>query len=407
MSLYHLKIKNGTSQLASAVKYYGYQLRDNKYTSSIFGRTHKQEKEEDYEEGINYVLDYGNNNITYKNHLIRIRIEKVGLVCDEYAHTQVFPTEVDIYLENVDPELKKDENLEEHEFYHKIIDEFIRDSKEYYHEKVLDLETRNNKLITIHMFDEYWETLCRREPRKIDTVHLDGMERETLEYIKKFLLPETKKSYKEKGIPYKKNILMEGYPGTGKTSLIFALASELKYNVAFLNFNKDVDDNAFMRAIRRLPKKSILVLEDIDVLFKERKTNDSFKNIISFSALLNTLDGLAFKQDMITIMTTNYECNLDSALKRPGRVDKVIHFDFAKESQVRNMFSKFFPDNIEQFKEFYKLIKRMKFTTAILQQYFIWHMENTYEDLIKEENINEFKELCGKNNYDKKLDLYS
>ena len=71
------------------------------------------------------------------------------------------------------------------------------------------------------------------------------------------------------------------------------------------------------------------------------------------------------------------------------------------------MFSKFFPDNIEQFKEFYKLIKRMKFTTAILQQYFIWHMENTFEELIKEENITEFKELCGKNNYDKKLDLYS
>ena len=407
MPLYHLKIKNGTSQLACAVKYYGYTLRDNKYTSSIFGRTYKQEKEEEYEEGINYVLDYGDNNITYKNHLLRITITKTGLVCDEYAHNQVFPTEVDIYLVKVDPELKKDENLEEYDFYHNIIDKFIKDAKEFYHETVLDLETRNSKLITIHMFDEYWETLCRREPRKINTVHLDGMETETLTYIKKFLLPETKKSYKEKGIPYKKNILMEGYPGTGKTSLIFALASELKYNVAFLNFNKDVDDNAFMRAIRRLPKKSILVLEDIDVLFKERKDNDSHKHIITFSALLNTLDGLAFKQDMITIMTTNYECNLDSALKRPGRVDKVIHFDFAKESQVRNMFGKFFPDNKEQFKDFYNLIKRMKFTTAILQQYFIWHMENTFEELIKEENITEFKELCGKNNYDKKLELYS
>lgn len=407
MSLYHLKIKNGTSKLASAIKYYGHQLRINKFSSSIFGRTYKQEREEDYKEGINYVLDYGDNQIKYKNHLMRIKIEKVGEVNDEYAHAQVFPTEVDIYLTNVDPELKKDENLEDHEFYHKIIDEFINDAKEYYHEKVLDLDTGDSKLITIHMFDEYWETLCRREPRNIDTVHLDGMETETLEYIKKFLLPETKKSYKEKGIPYKKNILMEGYPGTGKTSLIFAIASELKYNVAFLNFNKDVDDNAFMRAIRRLPKNSILVLEDIDVLFKERKDNDSHKHIITFSALLNTLDGLAFKQDMITIMTTNYECNLDSALKRPGRVDKVIHFDFAQESQVKNMFSKFFPDNMKQFKDFYKLIKRLKFTTAILQQYFIWHMENTYEDLIKEENITEFKELCSKNNYDKKLDLYS
>ena len=113
MPLYHLKIKNGTSQLACAVKYYGYTLRDNKYTSSIFGRTYKQENEEEYEEGINYVLNYGDNNITYKNNLIRITITKTGLVCDEYAHNQVFPTEVDIYLVKVDPELKKDENIEE------------------------------------------------------------------------------------------------------------------------------------------------------------------------------------------------------------------------------------------------------------------------------------------------------
>ena len=48
MSLYHLKIKMEHHN-SSAVKYCGYQLRDNKYTSSIFGRTHKQEKEEDYE----------------------------------------------------------------------------------------------------------------------------------------------------------------------------------------------------------------------------------------------------------------------------------------------------------------------------------------------------------------------
>ena len=35
--------------------------------------------------------------------------------------------------------------------------------------------------------------------------------------------------------------------------------------------SNSMDDNNFMRAIRRLPKNSILVLEDIDVLFKERK----------------------------------------------------------------------------------------------------------------------------------------
>ena len=31
--------------------------------------------------------------------------------------------------------------------------------------------------------------------------------------------------------------------------------------------------------------------------------------------LYNTLDGIAFRDEMISIMTTNYECNLDAALK--------------------------------------------------------------------------------------------
>ena len=92
-----------------------------------------------------------------------------------------------------------------------------------------------------------------------------------------------------------------------------------------------MDDNNFMRAIRRLPKKCILVLDDIDALFKERKSNDGMKNALSFSALLNTLDGLAYRQGLITFMTTNYLCNLDSALKRPGRIDKIYSFQLASK----------------------------------------------------------------------------
>ena len=186
--------------------------------------------------------------------------------------------------------------------------------------------------------------------------------------------------------------------------MIFTIASELNRDVAILNFNKDVDDNVFMRALRRLPKNAIFVLEDIDVLFKERKENDNFKSMITFSGLLNSLDGMAFKDNLITIMTTNYECNLDSALKRPGRIDKQIHFGFAKEDQVKSMYVKFFKKNSgDDFKLFYKQIKGLNFTTAMIQQYFMWHMFNP-ENLI--EDIAEFKDICSKHNYEKKLELY-
>ena len=103
-------------------------------------------------------------------------------------------------------------------------------------------------------------------------------------------------------------------------------------------------------------------------------------------------------------MTTNYECNLDSALKRPGRIDKSLNFGFAKESQVKAMYKKFFKDNTEDdFKQFYKQVKGLNFTTAMIQQYFIWHM---YDCTNLIEDIAEFKDICSKHNYDKKLDLY-
>ena len=63
------------------------------------------------------------------------------------------------------------------------------------------------------------------------------------------------------------NMLFHGYPGTGKTSLIYSLASELNMDVALVNFTREMNDIHLMRAMRRLPSNTILVLEDIDVLF--------------------------------------------------------------------------------------------------------------------------------------------
>ena len=116
------------------------------------------------------------------------------------------------------------------------------------------------------------------------------------------------------------------------------------------------------------------------------------------------MDGLAYGDTMISFMTTNFLCNLDSALKRPGRIDKIVHFDVATKSQTEHMFNKFFPDATEDFEDFYDKIELCKYTTAILQQYFMWYMDD-YPEVIK--NIKQFKDMCRKNNYSEQLDLYS
>ena len=103
-------------------------------------------------------------------------------------------------------------------------------------------------------------------------------------------------------------------------------------------------------------------------------------------------------------MTTNYICNLDPALKRPGRIDKIVNFTLATKDQTHHMFNKFFPEKEEDFPNFYKQIKKYKYTTAIIQQYFMWYMEE-YEKIY--EKIEELEELCAKNNYTNSLDLYS
>ena len=63
-----------------------------------------------------------------------------------------------------------------------------------------------------------------------------------LDKIKKFLTEETEDEYRSFGIPYKMNILLEGLPGTGKTSLIYAIASTLNMNIALVSFDAKMTD---------------------------------------------------------------------------------------------------------------------------------------------------------------------
>ena len=96
------------------------------------------------------------------------------------------------------------------------------------------------------------------------------------------------------------------------------------------------------------------VKEDIDVLFTARKKNEDSANLISFSGLLNTLDGIAHKEELLTFLTTNYITKLDKALIRSGRIDKIIKFSYATKPQMQSMYNKFFPENKKNWKEFKK-----------------------------------------------------
>ena len=285
-----------------------------------------------------------------------------------------------------------------------IITDFIEDSIHFYNENILNKCKVENK-VNLYLWDSnYWDSMTKKNKRPISTVcYSDNIHTDLLEDITHFLSDEEEKEYLEYGIPYKFNVLLEGYPGTGKSSLVMAIASELDLNIATITFDHELTDKCFFKALTIIPANTILLLEDIDVLFKERKDNDTSKSALTFSGLLNNLDGIGSVHGLIVFMTTNYCCNLDNALKRPGRVDKTIHFGYSKKEQIRIMYNKFLKGRENRFDCFYKEIKNYNLTSAILQKYFF---ENRKErDLLK--NICDIKTLAEQQKYDGTVHMYS
>ena len=171
-------------------------------------------------------------------------------------------------------------------------------------------------------------------------------------------------------------MIFHGYPN-GKA----ALSSELNFNLAMVNFDSEMTDSKLIRSLKEVPKETILVLEDIDVLFKARKENDEYRTNLSFSALLNSLDGAVSQNGLIIIMTTNYLCNLDDALTRSGRIDKILEFTYADKYQIKQIYNTFFPES--DFNTFYELIRGNNFTISQIQEYFINNINKINTDNTK------------------------
>jgi ATP-dependent 26S proteasome regulatory subunit len=170
------------------------------------------------------------------------------------------------------------------------------------------------------------------------------------------------------------NILLHGPPGCGKSSFIEITAHELKRNIRFMQITPKITDEQFSTAISALGESDILVCEDIDCLFVDRKNSDTDKNAMTFSGLLNCFDGInGGKNGLIVFLTTNHKCTLDKALTRPGRVDITVEFSYMNNNTIKNMVKWYFESNYdeEDFNKFYLKIKDYKLTGAIMAQFLL------------------------------------
>jgi len=94
--------------------------------------------------------------------------------------------------------------------------------------------------------------------------------------------------------------------------------------------------------LNNVPPRSIILIEDIDAIFVGREVAVGTHCRVSFSGLLNALDGVKTQDGRILIMTTNHKDKLDPALLRPGRADKLIELQSSSHIEMKKLFLKFF-----------------------------------------------------------------
>lgn len=192
--------------------------------------------------------------------------------------------------------------------------------------------------------NSYWDRRGIVFQRDMGSVVVDKNEKERLlADISSFEAHETQEWYKKHGIPYKRGYLFHGPPGTGKTSMIRALATLLKRNIHTITLvQQGLTDMSLSQALQEVEGPAIVVFEDVDALFNTHRDKlDHFA--LTFAGLLNAIDGVTTTLGLILIFTTNFPDKLDKALIRKGRIDHKMHFTRFGLELCKQMFYQFYP----------------------------------------------------------------
>ena len=209
----------------------------------------------------------------------------------------------------------------------RITQEFFR----HLEESVLKAESYRGKILSLEQAaHSYSGESAGIQVHKLRTVErdqvvlpqktLDLLDRNVIEFVRQ--RPQLSKFRQAT----KKGLLFYGPPGTGKTHTIHYLAKALPGHTTLLITAEQVGLLAEYMTLARLLQPSIVVIEDVDLVARDRNEMGACEEIL-LNKLLNEMDGLKENADILFILTTNRPEALEHALaSRPGRVDQAIEF---------------------------------------------------------------------------------
>jgi cell division protease FtsH len=229
----------------------------------------------------------------------------------------------------------------------RITQEFFR----HLEESVLKAESYRGKILSLEQSEHSYSgesagirvhklrTVDRDQvilPRKT----LDLLDRNVIEFVRQ--RPQLAKFRQAT----KKGLLFYGPPGTGKTHTIHYLAKALAGHTTLLITAAQVGLLAEYMTLARLLQPSIVVIEDVDLVARDRNVMGACEEVL-LNKLLNEMDGLKEDADILFVLTTNRPEALERALaSRPGRVDQAIEFPLP-DAQGREKLVRLYAHGVE------------------------------------------------------------
>lgn len=231
-----------------------------------------------------------------------------------------------------------------------------------------------------------WKMSQAVRARSFDSIYLNEQTKQSLiADLEDFMSDDTMNWYRFHDIPSKRSYLFYGPPGTGKTSTVKAIAGKYNMELYIMKVTREMDDQSIMGLVEQLPARSILLIEDVDAIFDHLGNKGDAMQSLTFSGLMNILDGITGFTSQIIILTTNHREKINRESLRIGRIDHELEFGYMDDAQIQAMLESFYEksdrDAIKEFIKSRHVTDRSDMTPAELQEVIIRSKNKGFEYL--------------------------